>query len=308
MPGSVASGRGRDAVVPRLSFEMFPPRTERAEARLRETVTALAPLCPAFCSVTYGAGGSTRERTYRSVRRIVEETDVPAAAHLTCAGASRAEIDEVARQYRALGVHHIVALRGDPPAGEARFRPRPDGYDCGASLVEGLRRIADFEISVAGYPERHPEAPSDDADIAYLRRKVDAGASRVITQVFFDNVVFLRFRDRAAAAGIEVPILPGIMPVADFAKVARFCRSCGATVPDWLARRFDGLDEQRTAMGMVGAITAADQCRELLDEGVEDFHFYTMNRPHATLATARMLGIVPTACTRDGASPASRVA
>ena len=306
MPASFVSGRGRDAVAPRFSFELFPPRTERAEARLRETVAALAPLQPSFCSVTYGAGGSTRERTWRSVRRIVEDTDVPAAAHLTCAGASRAEIDDTARQYWSLGVRRIVALRGDPPAGESRFTPRADGYDCGASLVEGLRRIADFEISVAGYPEKHPEAPTSDADIAYLRRKVDAGASRVITQVFFDNEVFLRFRDRAAAAGIDVPIVPGIMPVADFAKVARFCRSCGATVPAWLARRFEGLAEERTAMGMVGAITAADQCRELLYEGVEDFHFYTMNRPHATLAAARMLDIVPAA--RDAASPASRVA
>jgi len=276
-----------------VSFEFFPPRSETLERRLRDCIDALAPLGPAFFSVTCGAGGSTRERTHATVRRMLERTHVPPAAHLTCVNASRDEIDAIAREYWNLGVRHLVALRGDPPAGEPYFRPTLDGYDSGEALVAGLREIADFEISVAGYPETHPEAPSPEAEIAYLGRKVDAGATRVITQVFFDNDLFLRFRDRATRAGIDVPLVPGILPIADFRKVARFCRACGATVPARLERLFAGLDDEPATNGMIGASVAAEQCRGLHAEGVDEFHFYTMNRPEPARAVCRLLGVPP---------------
>lgn len=275
-----------------FSFEFFPPRTEKLERNLWDAVQALAPIEPAFVSVTYGAGGSTRERTHATVRRILEETPLTPAAHLTCVDASKEEVNEIAANYRDMGVRHIVALRGDSPSADEPFTPRPDGYSCGAELVEGLREIGDFDVSVAGYPEVHPEAESREADIAYLKRKVDAGAKRVITQVFFDNTDFLHFRDRCAAAGIDVPIVPGILPIIDFPKVAKFCRGTGTSVPSWMERLFEGFEEEPLASGMVGASIAAEQCLELRKEGVELFHFYTLNRPDPTRAVCRMIDVL----------------
>lgn len=259
-------------------------------------------------SVTYGAGGSTRERTRAVVQRIQHQTSLTAAAHLTCVDATREEVMTLARTYRDCGIRRLVALRGDPPKGETRFRASPDGFDCAASLVAGLRQIHDFDISVAGYPEVHPEATSPQADIEYLKRKVDAGAQRVITQVFFENEDFLRFRDRAVAAGIDVPIIPGVLPIGNFAGVARFCRSCGASIPDWLERLFEGLDDDPQATAMVGAAQAATQCRDLVAEGVDQFHFYTLNRADPTRAVCRMLGIGPARDARDRGANVTRVA
>jgi methylenetetrahydrofolate reductase (NADPH) len=263
------------------------------EERLWEAIVRLAPLGPEFMSVTYGAGGSTRERTHNTVRRILDETDVTPAAHLTCVGSTRKEVDAVARAYWDAGVRHIVALRGDPPDGESRFAPHPGGYACGAELVAGLREVGDFDISVAGYPEVHPDAESPDAELAYLKRKVEAGACRIITQYFFDTDLFLRFRDRVTAAGIEVPIVPGIMPVTNFHTLARFSAACGATVPTWLAGLFDGLDDDPDTRRLVAATVASEQCMALHEEGVNEFHFYTLNRAELTKAICRMLGVVP---------------
>ncbi|MDA1311581.1 MAG: methylenetetrahydrofolate reductase [NAD(P)H], partial [Proteobacteria bacterium] len=261
-----------------VSFEFFPPKTEKMEAALWRTVERLAPLSPDFVSVTYGAGGSTRERTHATVTRIVAETPLAAAAHLTCVAAIRAEIDEVARLYWDSGIRHIVALRGDPPDGESRYEPTPDGYGYAADLVSGLRRVADFEISVAAYPETHPEAKSAEADLDNLKRKVDAGATRAITQFFFDADVFLRFRDRVAAAGIEVPLVPGIMPVTNFANVCRFAGMCGAAIPAWLGETFEGLDDDPETRQLVAATVASEQCMKLAGYDVQNFHFYTLNR------------------------------
>lgn len=294
----MAAGSGRQynseyAQPLQVSFELFPPRTPQAGREFDATIDALARFGPRFLSLTSGAGGSGRGGTRDMVRRLLDEAPAPIAAHLTCIGAPRADVDARARSYHEMGVQHVVALRGDPPRGEPRFRPHPDGYDCAARLVEGLRAIADFDISVAGYPETHPEAASPRADLEYLKRKVDAGADRVITQVFFDNEDFLRFRDRATAISIEVPIVPGILPIGDFAKVARFCRSCGAGIPDWLGRRFEGLEDSSDTTAMIGAAIAARQCVQLSDEGVDEFHFYTMNRPDPTRAVCRMLDLQP---------------
>ncbi len=275
---------------PRASFEMFPPRSG---GRVDETIAALTRFAPLFLSVTCGAGGSHGDRTVSTVRRLLERSSAPIAAHMTCAGVSRATIDDRARAYHELGIRHIVALRGDPPRGERRFRPHPRGHDCAASLVAALRRIADFEISVAGYPEVHPEARSARADLDNLARKVDAGASRVISQVFFDNADFLRFRDRAVARGITVPIVPGILPIANFAKVARFCRSCGARIPRTIRRRFAGFEDAGDTTAIIGAATAGQQCLELIEEGVDEFHFYTMNRASPAVDVCRMLGLRP---------------
>lgn len=305
----MAAGAGRKnggdhAHSLRVSFELFPPRTPNAERKFDATIDALARFGPRFLSLTSGAGGSNRGGTRDIVRRLLEEASAPIAAHLTCTGTSRASVDARARVYRELGVHHVVALRGDPPRGETRFRPHPDGYDCAASLVERLRAIADFDISVAGYPETHPEAASPRADLEYLKRKVDAGANRVITQVFFDNTDFLRFRDRATAIGIDVPIVPGILPIADFAKVTRFCRSCGAGIPAWLGRRFEGLEGNTDTGAMIGAAIAARQCMQLRAEGVDEFHFYTMNRPDPSRAVCRMLDLQPDCGPAEAASDA----
>ena len=281
------------AGAPRVSFEYFPPKTEAAEDALWMTAKTLSRLAPTFVSVTYGAGGTTRERTHRTVKRIQAELGVPTAAHLTCVGATRDEIDQVARDYWQAGIRHIVALRGDPPAGcdTQGYQPHPGGYAYADDLVTGLKRVANFEISVAAYPEGHPEALSAAADLDNLKRKVDAGANRAITQFFFDPSAFLRFRDRATAAGITAPIVPGILPITNFARARDFAASCGASIPDRFAALFDGLDEEPETRQLVAASVAAEQCLALVREGVDDFHFYTLNRAELTVAICRMLGL-----------------
>ena len=274
-----------------VSFEFFPPRTEEMEKTLWRSILRLAPLAPRFVSVTYGAGGSTRHRTHATVRRILRETSLTPAAHLTCVGASREEVDEVARSYHAAGVRHIVALRGDPPEAGERYTPHPGGYAHAVDLVAGLRRIADFDLSVAAYPETHPDAPSPEFDVDYLKRKLDAGASRAITQFFFDTELFLRFRDQVRRAGIDAPLIPGILPVTNFGQVARFARLCGTHVPAWLSRLFETLEDDPEARKLVAAMVAGEQCRILAAEGVSDFHFYTLNRADLTFAICHMLGL-----------------
>ena len=276
-----------------VSFEFFPPKSEAMEKTLWASVARLAPLKPKFMSVTYGAGGSTRERTHAIVERIQTDTGTPVAAHLTCVAATRDEVDSVARRYWEAGIRRIVALRGDPLDGTDRYVPHPGGYAFAEDLVKGLKRIADFEISVAAYPETHPEAASAAADLDNLKRKVDAGAARAITQFFFDTDTYLRFRDRAVGAGIRVPLVPGILPVTDFGQVDRFAGRCGASVPAWLARLFDGLDDDPDTRRLIGAAVAAQQCRTLAREGVRDFHFYTLNRADLSYATCRILGLRP---------------
>ena len=278
-----------------VSFEFFPPRTAAMEQTLWASVEMLAPLRPRFVSVTYGAGGSTRERTHALVERITRDTPLRAAAHLTCVDASRAEVDAIARAYWEVGVRHIVALRGDPPRAGERFVARPDGYAGAAELVAGLRRVADFEISVGAYPETHPEAASAPADIAHLRRKLDAGASRAITQFFFEPDTFFRFRDACAAAGITAELVPGILPVVNFAQAAKFAAQCGATMPAWIARQFEGLDALPAARQLVAATIAAEQCRRLYAGGVRHFHFYTLNRAELAYAICHLLGLRPAA-------------
>lgn len=263
------------------------------EAALWSTVERLAPLGPRFVSVTYGAGGATRDRTHATVTRIERDTGLRAAAHLTCVAATRAEVDAVARRYWDAGIRHVVALRGDPPKDAGRYRPHPDGYAFAADLVDGLRRVADFEISVAAYPEVHPEARNAAADMDNLKRKLDAGATRAITQYFFEVGTYLRYLDRVRAAGIDVPVVPGILPVTNFAQVKRFSAMCGATVPVWMADLFEGLDEDPETRKLVAASIAAEQCRALQAAGVEEFHFYTLNRANLTYAIARILGLRP---------------
>lgn len=276
-----------------VSFEFFPPKTAKAEQTLWESIERLAVLRPRFVSVTYGAGGGTRERTHRTVRRILEETPLDAAAHLTSVAATRAEVDEVARRYWEAGIRHIVALRGDPPGGESEYRPHPGGYTSGADLVAGLRQVAPFELSVAAYPEVHPDARSPQADIDNLKRKIDAGAVRAITQFFFDNDVFFRFMDRVRDAGIDVPVVPGIMPVSNVNGLLRFAAMCGADVPKWVRELFDGLDEDPDTRRLVAATVAAEQCARLREQGVHEFHFYTLNRAELTYAVCHMLGMRP---------------
>jgi methylenetetrahydrofolate reductase (NADPH) len=280
------------AAAPAISFEFFPPKTPALETQLWACIQRLATLRPNFVSVTYGAGGSTQERTHATVLRIVQETNLTPAAHLTCVGATREAVDEVARRYWDSGVKHIVALRGDAPNGES-YAPHPGGYAFAADLVTGLKRIADFEITVAAYPETHPQAASPEADLDNLKRKLDAGATRAITQVFFDNDVFLRFLDRALAAGIKAPIVPGIMPVTNFRQAANFCASCGTSMPKWMAELFDGLDDDAETRRMVAAATTAEQVRVLQANGIDEFHFYTLNRPDLVYAIARILGVKP---------------
>lgn len=274
----------------RVSFEFFPPKTQEAEEKLWTTLQWLAPLQPAFISVTYGAGGTTRERTHATVARILKETSLTPAAHLTCVGASREEIDSIARTYWELGVRHIVALRGDCPDGQP-YAPHPEGYAYACDLVEGLRRIGDFEISVAAYPEVHPQAFSRKQDLDFLKRKIDAGATRAITQFFFDAEIFLRFRDMALRHGISVPIVPGILPVTNFEQLKRFAGMASANVPEWIAHLFDGLDDNPELRNLVSASIAAEQCRLLRGEGVEEFHFYTLNRARLTMAICHILGV-----------------
>ena len=274
-----------------VSFEFFPPKTEGMEQTLWKSILRLAPIGPNFVSVTYGAGGSTRDRTHVTVRRILEETTLTPAAHLTCVAATREEVDDVARAYWEAGVRHIVALRGDPPEAGTAYAPHPGGYRYAADLVEGLNRIADFDISVAAYPETHPEAPSADFDLDNLKRKIDAGAKRAITQFFFDTEVFLRFRDRVRRAGINAPLIPGILPVTNFAQVVRFAGMCGAGIPGWLSRLFESLDEDSETRKLVAAMVAGEQCRILAAEGVSNFHFYTLNRADLTFAMCHTLGL-----------------
>jgi methylenetetrahydrofolate reductase (NADPH) len=274
-----------------VSFEFSPPKTPEMEASLWQTIRSLAPLRPRFVSVTYGAGGSTRERTHATVRRIMEETDLEPAAHVTCVAASRGEVDAVVRSYGCIGVRHIVALRGDPPEGSACFTPHPEGYRNAEELVRGIRALGDFEISVAAYPEVHPEAVSAQADLDNLKRKLDAGASRAITQFFFEPAVYLRFVDRVRAAGVTAPIVPGILPVTNFKRVREFARKCGASVPGWLAELFEGLDRDPTTRNLVAAWVAAEQCRKLQEYGVREFHFYTLNRAELTRSICHILGV-----------------
>jgi methylenetetrahydrofolate reductase (NADPH) len=276
-----------------VSFEFFPPRTDEMEATLWEAVKRLAPLAPAFVSVTYGAGGSTRERTHATVRRIINETCLAPAAHLTCVAASRAEVDGVIRAYAAAGVRHIVALRGDPTGGVAeRYAPHPDGYVNAADLVGGIRRVAaDIEVSVAAYPEKHPDSRSVDADIDNLKAKIDAGATRAITQFFFDNDLYFRFLDRVRARGITIPVVPGILPVQNFKQTRVFAERCGAGIPASLAERFAGLDDDAPTRRLIAAAVAAEQVMDLVDRGVTDFHFYTMNRADLVFAICHLLGV-----------------
>lgn len=275
-----------------VSFEFFPPKSEKMDAQLWDAITQLAPLDPSFVSVTYGAGGSTRERTHATVSRIVRETSLVPAAHLTCVAASKAEIDDVVDQYWEAGVRHIVALRGDPPPADGgRFVPHPEGYASAAELVEGLKKRHDFEISVAAYPEVHPEAVSAADDLDNLKRKLDAGATRAITQFFFSTDAYFRFMDKALAAGITAPILPGIMPVTSFAAIRRM--SGNTLVPDWLETMFDGLDDRPGPRALVAAVAAADLCKRLYEGGVRDFHFYTLNRAEQTYAICQLLGLRP---------------
>jgi methylenetetrahydrofolate reductase (NADPH) len=274
-----------------VSFEFFPPHTEKMEETLWNSVQRLKNLEPSFVSVTYGADGSTRERTHAAVERIVRETSLTAAPHLTCIGASRGEIDDIARGYWDMGIRHLVALRGDPPKDAGAYVPNPDGYAYASDLVAGLRKVADFDISVAAYPEVHPEAPSPSFDLENLKRKVDAGANRAITQFFFDTDAYLKFRDRAAAIGIETVIVPGILPITRFPQLQRFAAQCGASVPEWLHERFAGLDDDEQTRQMIAANVAIEQVRRLQAEGVSEFHFYTLNRSELTVAICHALGV-----------------
>jgi methylenetetrahydrofolate reductase (NADPH) len=278
----------------RVSFEFFPPKTEEMEQTLWEAINRLAPLTPNFVSVTYGAGGSTRERTHATVKRILGETTLVPAAHLTCVGAACTEVDAVIENYCAVGVRHIVALRGDPLGGIGeRYAPHPGGYRNGADLVAGIKRIADVEVSVSAYPERHPDSPTVEADIDMLAAKVDAGASRAITQFFFENDLYFRYLDKVRARGIAVPIVPGILPVQNFKQTKNFAARCGTSVPDWLAERFDGLENDAATRKLIAAAVAAEQVIDLVDRGVTDFHFYTMNRADLVYAVCHLLGLRP---------------
>lgn len=283
---------GADGI--RVSFEFFPPKTEEMERSLWDAIARLRPLAPSFVSVTYGAGGSTRERTHATVRRILNETPLTPAAHLTCVAATREEVDDVICGYHEAGVRHIVALRGDPPSGiGGAYAPHPGGYENGADLVAGIKRIADFEVSVSAYPEKHPDSPTWDADIDMLKAKVDAGATRAITQFCFDNELYFRYLDRVHARGIDVPIVPGILPVQNFKQMQSFAARCGASVPNWLAERFDGLDDDVATRKLVAAAVAAEQVLDLVDNGIADFHFYTMNRAELVYAICHLLGLRP---------------
>jgi methylenetetrahydrofolate reductase (NADPH) len=287
-----AAARLGRAGGPRVSFEFFPPKTDKLEEQLWGVIRRLEPLAPSFVSVTYGAGGSTRDRTHRTVSRIVEETSLKPAAHLTCVAASRGEVDDVMRAYWDAGVRHIVALRGDPQGGAgAAYEPHPDGYAYASDLVEGARKIAPFEVSVAVYADKHPDSPTWQTEIDNFRRKIDAGATRGISNFFVDADSFLRLRDRLADAGITAPIVPGVMPVSNFNGFKRMAGVGGVYVPDWFADIFEGLDDDPETRLLVAAATTGELCARLAAEGVEDFHFYTLNRAELTVAICRMLGV-----------------
>jgi len=289
----------------RVSFEFFPPADAAMEATLWNSVERLAPLAPRFVSVTYGADGSTRERTHRVVTRIQDETALTGAPHLTCVGASRGEILDIARGYWDQGVRHLVALRGDPPQGAAHYQPHAQGFAYAADLVAALARLAPFDISVAAYPEVHPQALSAQADLENLKRKIDAGATRAITQFFYDTGAFLRFRDRCAAAGIRAPIVPGILPITRFAQVCRFAERCGAAIPAWLAQRFEGLEDDAEIRRMIAASVAIEQVQALTRHGVGEFHFYTLNRAELSYAICHALGLRPRPHAAGAAAPVS---
>jgi methylenetetrahydrofolate reductase (NADPH) len=277
-----------------VSFEFFPPNSEDMEKILWESIERLAPLAPDFVSVTYGAGGTTRERTHATVKRILNETPLTPAAHLTCVAAQRAEIDTIVRTYHDVGVRHIVALRGDPVGGAGtKYAPHPGGYSNAADLVAGIKRVGDFEISVSAYPEKHPDSPTVEADIDMLKAKVDAGASRAITQFFFENDLYFRYLDRVRARGIDIPIVPGILPVQNFKATTGFAKRCGASVPAWIADRFQGLDQDAATRKLIAAAVAAEQVFDLVDRGVTTFHFYTMNRADLVYAVCHLLGLRP---------------
>jgi methylenetetrahydrofolate reductase (NADPH) len=290
----IHSSRHRIASLPRVSFEFFPPKNAPMEAQLWGTIKALELLLPQYVSVTYGAGGSTRDATFDTVRRIAAETHLRPAAHLTCVGHGRGDVAKLLEQYWTAGVRHIVALRGDMPASAGAATP-PDGLAYAADLVAFIKTVADFEISVAAYPETHPQAMSASADLDNLKRKFDAGASRAITQYCFDTAALLRFLERARRAGIDAPIVPGILPVTNFAQVVRFSAMCGTNIPDWLSELFDGLDEDQDTRKLMAAMVATEQCRALQAEGITDFHFYTLNRADLTLGICRRMGLRPAA-------------
>jgi len=304
-PNHVRLSRSGSPVA--VSFEFFPPKTEEMEQGLWESIQRLAPLGPNFVSVTYGAGGSTRARTHSTVARIVRETDLKPAAHLTCVGATRAEVDAVVEGYREAGVRHIVALRGDSPGGvDAPYEAHPDGYQRTEDLVAAIKRAGDFEVSVSAYPEKHPQSVNLFQDIETLKRKVDAGADRAITQFFFDNSVYLRFVDMCAAAGITIPIVPGIVPVQNFKQTASFARRAGASIPNWLAERFEGLENDPTTRRLVAAAVCAEQVIDLIDRGVTELHFYTMNRADLVFAICHLIGLRPKAAASEPAAISRR--
>jgi methylenetetrahydrofolate reductase (NADPH) len=291
-PETNGTGAAPARKLPKISFEFFPPKTEEMERTLWDTIKRLAPLEPSFVSVTYGAGGSTRERTHATIARILKETSLTPAAHLTCVNASRGEVNDVVAQYHEVGVRHIVALRGDPTTGIGTpYVAHPDGYQTSAELVGSIRkRYPDIDVIVSAYPEKHPESADFDADIDTLKAKVDAGASRAITQVFFDNDLFHRYVERVRARGITIPIVPGIMPMHNFKQARAFVTRAGTTVPDWLAEKFDGLDDDAETRKLVAAAVAAGQVQKLNKHGVDDFHFYTMNRADLVFAISHLLG------------------
>jgi len=286
-----------------VSFEFFPPKTPAMHEKLWTAINKLAPLRPDFVSVTYGAGGSTRQRTHETVSRIVKETDLPVAAHLTCVAATKTEIDDVLKSYWAAGVKHIVALRGDPPGGAGEpYVPHPDGYANAAELAAGARKIAPFEITVGCYPEKHPDSPSMKADIDMLKRKIDAGATRAITQFFYDNSAYLRYLETVRAAGIDIPIVPGVMPVTNFNGLRRMADVCGATMPGRLVKLFQNLEDDPSTRRLIAATVAAEQCLDLAEQGVGHFHFYTLNRDELAYALCHMLGVRPAAKPTDNAA------
>jgi methylenetetrahydrofolate reductase (NADPH) len=289
--GSLMSVDNAHSAAPKVSFEFFPPNTEKMEQTLWHSIERLAILEPRFVSVTYGADGSTRERTHNAVARILKETRLTAAPHLTCIGASRGEIDDIARHYWDMGVRHLVALRGDAPKETATYTADRQGYAYASDLVAGLRKVADFDISVAAYPEVHPEAVNAALDMENLKRKLDAGASRAITQFFFDVDLYLRFRDRCAAAGIDSVIVPGILPITRFPQLEKFAKQCGASVPKWLRERFSGLDDDAETRQLIAASVAIEQVRLLKKQGIDEFHFYTLNRSELTYAICHALGV-----------------
>ena len=282
-------------VKPKGSFEFFPPASEKMAEILWLSVKRLAPLEPTFVSVTYGAGGSTRERTHSTVKRLRDETSLEPAAHLTCVGATKTEIDAIIRSYWDAGIRHIVALRGDAPGDNGKYQPHPKGYANGAELTKGIKKIADFFVSVSAYPEKHPDSVSRRADIEMLKQKVDAGACQAISQFFFEPEYFFRYRDAVAAAGISIPLIPGIIPVINFTRIQSFAATCGAKIPSWMTDQFDGLEDDPQTRKLVAATIAAETCQKLAAGGVEQYHFYTLNQADLTYAICHILGLRPSA-------------